>query len=172
MITVEKIGGPKICPACAKVQAATKEFKNLKISNQEDRYQGEKKATAASEQLESFAKMSKKAGDRDQIFKNLLSLAREASVFEGEAQVTQSLAGILKDDPSLKKSFDAYVKGQPQTSKLEICKNQNFEKKTTEQLCLMNAGGTGQESGSQKDAKVQKCTQAFNFEVCLKGSKK
>ena len=126
----------------------------------------------AAEQLEAFGKLPKKTADREKIFKSLLPLAREASAYESEGQVSMSMAAILKDDASLKKSFDSYVKDQSKSNKIESCKSQNLEKKTAEQLCLMNAGGKNQDGGTQKDAQVQKCTQAFDLQGCLKDGKK
>ena len=141
-------------------------------TKQEDHYKGEMKSLAASEQLQAFEKIPKKNANRSQIFKSLLPLSREAAVYDTEGQISQNVADIIKSDSDLKKSYDEYLKSLPKSPKVESCKNQNLEKRTAEQLCLLTAGVGSQDAGKKEDKKTDKCIQTFDFEACSKDAKK
>lgn len=156
------------CSDCAAVQKLTKETRQLKYANDKDKFKGGEKAMAAVGYLEKFTKLSAKDAQREKLFTELLELSREVSLYDGESQVQQMLAEILKD-AKLKKTFDGFLKTAAKDgSKAEACKSEHLEKTVGAIICMDRQGLSGKELTSEEQIKkADECTSKFIYEECL-----
>lgn len=152
------------CTICEKADKLAKQMRTFNFTKRTDRENAGLKALDAVDVVREFEKMPATSSDRSKAFKSVLNLARETSPFDGEAQMSQLLAKLIKADAGLKAQYAEFVRSQPKALKgAESCKTQRLEASIQDQGCLIDAG-KGQDPGD-----THACAKPFDYEACLKG---
>ena len=158
-----------VCDVCEKSKKNSDQLKKLKYADTEQRFKGEEIANDSVSFIEEFSKMNKSDGQREVAFSGLLTLIREASPYDGEGQLAQGLAELVKQDAGLKADYEKFLKSQPKTpaKSFEACKTQLLQTNVEQNLCMGIDTTKSQDApGPKADAKT--CNATFNFETCQK----
>ena len=159
----------KDCADCKSAQELTRQISKLDYNKGDDRAVGTAKVMDAVPLIEKVSAMPKASADRRKLFGEVLNLSREASPFDSEGSIAQTLAQTIAKDAGLKSAYEASIKmSSRSTVKAERCKAKNLDAGVTEALCTSKAGVKGQDMSKDEAKKAEACTQKFNYETCLK----
>lgn len=160
------------CKDCDKLNSLTEKASKLSPQKEEDRIKGLDLILEAQPLLIKLDESKDKTKMSEELFKSVVSFAREAVLFDDESQLAGFLGEWTQSNEKLKKQFDAISKNFSSKPALNSCKNQRLLAGVEEVACLTKAKIGPEDKGiNSADRASEKCMRPFDLEACLKKAK-